>query len=192
MRSDRIVSRRAMGALVAAMQIASAATGLAQANGEVFTARANVIGVGGATAYAPVKIVVSRWATDGERDDLIAAVKAGGTAARDLLAARADAGTIQLGSRRTPIKYAHSHPADAGRLVTLLTSEPILFVGAGFPDAKPTAGYDLGLVLIDLDAAGFGHGELARAARVGLDENDAIVTEDYGAEVVRLGRVARK
>lgn len=190
MRLVRIVNRCATGALVAAMQVAAAAT--VQANGEVFTARASLISADGATAYAAVKIVVSRWATDREREDLIAAVRAGGTAARDLLAARADAGTIQLGSRRTAIKYAYARPADAGRLVTLVTSEPILFVGAGFTNAKPTAGYDLGLVLIDLDAAGFGHGELAPAAKVNLDENDAIVTEEYGAEVVRLGRVVRK
>jgi hypothetical protein len=160
---------------------------------ETMTATATVKSAGGASASAPLTAVIDRFATDAERDALVAAVKSGGTsAARDLLAKRSDAGSIQLGARRVPIKYAYSRTTGSGRLITLITAEPVVFVGAGVPDSKPKAGYDLGLVLLDVNPSGSGQGELAPAAKVRVDAQNAIVTEDYGADLVHLSNVAKK
>ena len=184
------VVRAASVALVAVMCVVTSASAQGQ---ETLTATATLKSAGGASASAPLTAVIARFATDAERDALIAAVKSGGTsAARDLLAKRADAGSIQLGAKRTPIKYAYARSTGSGRLITLVTSEPVGFVGAGLPDAKPKAGYDLGLVLLEVDASGGGKGELAPAAKVRVDAQNAIVTEDYGAEVVHLSNVAKK
>ena len=177
-------------ALVAVMCVVPSAIAQSQ---ETLTATATLKSAGGASASAPLTAVIARFATDAERDALVAAVKSGGTsAARDLLAKRADAGSIQLGARRTPIKYAYARSTGSGRLITLVTSEPLAFIGAGVPEAKPKAGYDLGRVLLEVDASGGGKGELAPAAKVRVDAQNAIVTEDYGAEVVRLSNVAKK
>jgi len=122
------------------------------------------------------------------------AVKSNGTSgAWAALKTRDDAGSIQLGGRQPiPIKYAYSRPSETGRLITLVAVEPLYFIGAGAPDAKSKIGHDLAVVLLDLDASGLGHGELAPAATVRVDAHQAIVTEDYGAEVVRLSKVARR
>jgi hypothetical protein len=172
--------------------LASPATAAAQGAATV-TAVASVKGAGGADASAPFTLVVTRFATDDERDALMAVVRKGGTAAaREILAARADVGTIQLGGRHTAVKYAYRRETGAGRLITAITAEPIAFVGAGLPDAKPKAGWDLGLVLLEVPASGSGRGELAPAAKVRVTDQGAIVTEDYGAAIVELTKVTGK
>ena len=180
-----------IGVMVAAALAISAATGAAQKRGETFTADASVARPDGTVASAKLTAVVDAFATDAERDALVSAVKKGGTAARDLLASRKASGSIQVGAKQTPIKYAYARPAGSGRLITLITAEPIHFVGGDLPDAKPKDGYDLGLVLLDLTSAK-GSGEVAPAAKVKVDAQNAVVTEDYGAEVVRLSNIVRK
>jgi hypothetical protein len=165
----------------------------ARAQSETFTGAASVKAAGGASASAPVTITVDRFATDADQAALVAAAKSGGTAARDWLAKRGDAGTLQVGARKTPIKYAYVRKTGGGRLITVATAEPIVFVGAGLPDAKSPAGFDLGFVLLDLPASGPGQGELSPAAKVSVNPQGAIVTEDFNkAGVVHLSNVVKK
>ena len=62
----------------------------------------------------------------------------------------------------------------------ILNGRCIAFVGAGLPNASPRAGFDLGLVLLDVPSSGAGSGELAPAAKLALNAQGALVTEDYG------------
>ena len=167
---------------------------LALAQAETFTAVASTKSAAGVSANAPLTVVVERFATDAEREALVSAVKTGSTqAARAWLQKRKDVGTLQIGARRVPIKYAHGRSTSAGRLITIATAEPIVFVGAGVPGAKGTAGYELGLVLLDVAASGPGRGEISPAAKVRVDQQGAIVTEDFNAaDVVHLSNVVKK
>jgi hypothetical protein len=159
---------------------------------DTFTAVATAARPDGTRASAQVTATVQTFATDAERDALIAAVKKGGTAARDLLASRSNAGEVTVGSTKIPIKYAYSRSTGSGQLITAVTAAPIHFVGGDLPDAKPKAGYDFGLILLQLDASKPGTGEIAPAAKIRVDDKGAIVTEDYGAEVVRLTNIVRR
>ena len=164
------------------------------AQDEIFRAEASMKSAGGVSASAPVTVTVSHFASDADHSALVGALKKGGTAAvKEWLRNRPDAGTLQLGSRRTPIKFAYSRPAGGGRLITVATAEPIVFTGAGLPGAKTTEGYELGLVLLDLAGTGPGRGELSPAAKVRVNDQGAIVTEDYNAaDVVHLSNVVKK
>ena len=161
------------------------------AGGESFTATASVK-TEAASATAAVKIAIDRFATRAERDAVMGAVKSGGTPAlRDAVAKLKDAGTIEVGQRKTAIKYAYSRPTGSGRIVTVVTAEPILFLGAGLPEAKPTAGHDVAVALLVLEGSGAGHGELAPAATVKTNESGALVIDDYGSAKVWLKDVAK-
>jgi hypothetical protein len=142
-------------------------------------------------ASVPVTIHIDRFITDADRDTVVAAVKAndqpGTTKA---LAALPDLGYITLGEKRTPIKYAYARSTGSGRLITVVTAQPIFFIGGSEKNAKPKQGYDLALALLVLDGNDTGDGELAPAVRVKVD-NGAIVTDDYGSEKVRLVKVAK-
>jgi hypothetical protein len=160
---------------------------------ETITATAQVKTAGGAAASAPVTVTVDRFSTDAERDQVMSALKSGGSsAARDLLAKRASLGSVKVGSSTVPIKYVYARTTSDGRLITAVTSSPIAFVGAGAPGAPPKAGFDLGLVMLELASSGSGHGELVPATKVRVNDQGAIVTEDYSGEVVRLSNVAKK
>jgi hypothetical protein len=169
------------------------AVSLAEAQAESFTAVAMAKGEKIGAGVANMTLTVNRFATDAERDALLAAVKQGGTAAaRTLLRGKPDAGTLQLGSRPAKIKYAYARNSGGGRILTIVTADPIVLLGRGLPDAKPTAGFDLGLVLLDMSASGPGKGEVVPAAKVKVDAQGAIVTEDYSGETVQLTQVVKK
>jgi hypothetical protein len=159
---------------------------------ETISATAHVKTSGGVEASAPVQITVTRFSNDRERDQLLAALRKDGTSGVQALLAKAEqVESVQVGSSQTPIKYIYARTSAGGRLITVLTGTPIAFVGAAKPDAPPKAGFDLGLVMLEVGSGG-GKGEMVPAAKVKLNAQDAIVTEDYSAEVVRLSNVVKK
>jgi hypothetical protein len=175
--------RRLAWLAVGALCVADVA---AQRSPETFTATATVE-KGSARASAPVTVSITRYASEAERNTVKKAVQDGGTTgARKALSAMSDAGFIQLGDRRTPIKFAAERPTAGGRLVTILTATPILFLGAGIPGSKPEARFEVAIALLDLKDGQNGLGELAPAATIALDEGGAFVIEDYGEAVVWL------
>lgn len=184
-------TRAATGAIVV-LGAAIAAIGMAQAKGgETFTATASVKSPK-ANASAPVTIHIDRFVTDAERAKIVAVVKAKDDGATvKALEALPDIGLVTVGDRKTPIKYAYARPVGDGRMVTVVTAKPVAFVGGADPGAKPKAGYHLAIALLVLDAGNKGDGEFAPAARIGVDANGAVVTEDYGSEVVRLTGITK-
>src|SRR5262245_47746469 len=70
---------------------------------ERFTATAAVKSASGGAASAPLTIVVDKFSSDAERETLLKALKEGSTTGRDLLAKRPAVGSLQLGTRSTPI-----------------------------------------------------------------------------------------
>jgi hypothetical protein len=143
---------------------------------------------------APVMVSIARWTTDAARATVVGALKSGGGAAlKKALDGMPETGVLQVGDQKTPLRFARSLGTGGGRLVTLVASQPVLHLGAGVPEAKPKAGYDLAFVTFEVDAGGKGTaGDLAPAAKLKLGANDALVVEDYGAEAVRLSAIAKK
>src|SRR5262245_17618407 len=162
------------------------AVSVAYAQADTFTAAAAITS-GGTTA--PLTVVVQRYTSDRDRKALIEALKKGGTeAARALLVKGRDVGTVQLGDRQTAIKHGEPRKTLPGRKATPVTAEPIAVAGA----APPAAGFNLGLVLLDLDASGPGHGDLVPATKIRVNEEGAFETEDYNGVVLRLANVVAK
>jgi hypothetical protein len=158
---------------------------------ETFTATATVK-AGGGTKTAPVTISIDRFLTDAERETIGAPVRANDQAkTRKTLEAAPALGYIEVGSRRTPIKYAYARSTGAGRLVTVVTAAPVVYLGADVPDAKPKGQYDIALALLVLDGKDTGDGEFSPAVTLRVDDKGAIVTTDYSHEVVRLTGVKK-
>ena len=156
---------------------------------DTFTATAAVKGT---SRSATLTITLQKFANDGDREALIKALKTGGNdAARELLSKKADAGTVRLGTNTTPVKYAYDEHVGANRVITIVTAQPIHFIGGDAPDAKLKAGYNLGVIQIDLSTTP-GKGAAAPAAKVAVGKEDAIIIEDYGAEEVVLSNVVKK
>jgi hypothetical protein len=175
------------GALL--MTVASAQT---TTTAEVFTATATVTTADGKSASAPMTITIDRTMPDGEAAALVAAFKSGGAAAlRKALVGVKPTGTVQIGDGRpTPSRFAIARATGDGRLLTVLTDQPLVFIGATAPGAKPKAGYDFAVIDIQVDGSGNGSGTVAPAAKLKLNDT-AFVVEDYSGEVVRLTGVKK-
>jgi hypothetical protein len=160
---------------------------------ETYTATATLKTAGGATMTAPVTITISRWTSDAERTTAMAALKKGEAALKSALAAMPATGTIQVGGRTTPLHFARSLDTGGGKLVTVVATQPIAFLGAGMPEQKPKAGYEFAFATFEVDAKGKGSaGDLAPAAKLKLGPGDAVVIDDYGLDAVRLTAISLK
>jgi len=166
---------------------------LGQAGPETFTATATAQAAG-KSAAEPVKIVINKYIADADRTAVLDALKAGGTAAAlPVLQKMPDLGTIEVLGRSTPVKYAfaRSMGPGAGRIVTLVTAQPVHYVVAGQSGDKPKEDYPLALAFLILDSEDKGDGEIAPAAKIKLDAQGAIVVDDYGVVKIWLKNVAK-
>ena len=166
----------------------AAAVPTVQAQGaETFTATATVKTATGSTATAPVTIVVERKMSQAEADKFLGAFKSGGAAAlRKALAGVPATGSVKIGdAAATPTRLTLERATDKGRLISIVTDQPIVFLGAGLPGAKAKEGYDFGIVDLEVDGAGTGTGSLAGAAKVTVKQG-VFVVDDYSGELVRL------
>ncbi len=159
---------------------------------ETFTATATVKTAGGATASAPVTIVVDRTMPESEVSTLTSAFSKGGAAAlRKALTGVSPTGSIRVGNGEpTPARVSLERVTDKGRLLTIVTDRPILHLGAGLPGAKARQGYDFAVVDLEVDATGQGTGTLSPAAKLRLADG-SLVVEDYGAEALTLSGVKK-
>jgi hypothetical protein len=139
----------------------------------------------------PFAVTITRYASSAERDALLAAVRDGGTAgARIVVAAMEDAGFIEFDGRRTAIKFAGQRTTASGRLVTVVAAEPIQHGRTAPSPVRTQEGAGLAVAILDL-SEGSALGELAPAAKVGLDKSGALVIEDSGTANATLTRLTR-
>ena len=187
------VTYRTIGTIVFSGVLLMAPASLrGQGAAEVFTATAAVKAASGASASAPVTMTIDRKMAQPEADKLVAAFKAGGVAAlRKALVGVPPTGTVQIGTgTATPTRLTLERATGDGRLLTIITDQPLLFVGAGKPGAKPQVGYDFAVIDITVDAKGNGSGTIAPAAKIRMNQA-AFVVDDYGAELVQLTGVKK-
>ena len=165
----------------------------AHAQTETFTATAAVKTAGGAAAARPVTIVVDRKMPQSEADRFLAAFKAGGTEGlRKALVGVPPTGSVRIANGApTPTRLTLERPTASGRLITIVTDAPMIFLGSSLPGAKPREGYDFAIIDLELDASGAGSGTFTPAAKVTVRQG-VFVVEDYSGEVAKLTGVSRK
>src|SRR5262245_38720758 len=94
-------------------------------------------------------------------------------------------GYVELAGRRTEIKYARMRAGSDTNLV-IGTDQPIFFLGGGAPDPKRKVGYEVGIIDLELDAQGNGHGVMAAAARVKPGPDGGVMIDDYAEAPIKL------
>jgi hypothetical protein len=179
-----------LGLVVAGVLVPSSAANAQEQ--EIFTAFA--INMGGAISSGTVKIVIDRWSTPDERNELIAAFKAGGQ--DELLKALQKlpkVGYISL--PRTlgyDLHYAYQWPAeDGGRTIVIATDRRIA-PGEVWNQTR-TMDYPFELIQMKLNAEGKGKGTLAFSTRIYVSKDGShIELENYGTQPVMLNEITAK
>lgn len=155
---------------------------------ERFTATVGVLTASGG-ATTSLTIVIDKFSSESERASLIKSLKENNTAAHDLLARRPTVGSLQIGTRSTPIKYAYAVSIDGRRQITVVTGSPIVLDNAGGATPATQPGFDVGLVLLDMPPSGPGAGDMVPATKIRVEQDNTIVTEHASPDLVRLSNV---
>jgi len=159
---------------------------------ETFNARAHV-GTDAARGDVYVTIHVDKYSSERDIGDMQKALESGGSSGfLQALRKAPVAGRLDVGKQTFTLRWAREIKTAKGRVITLVSDRPVYFVGAGLPDAKPKAGFDLAVIKLDMDSAGIGEGEMAAAAHVKPGGPAGVQVEDYGSEPVKLLSVTRK
>jgi hypothetical protein len=160
---------------------------------EQFTANAQAAGPSGASAAAAITIDIRRYTPDAERTAVEGALKGGGYPAfLTALRKAPEVGTVGLGTQKWAIRWAREQSTASGRTIVVVTDQPMFFLGGARANAKPRAGYEVGLIRLEVDAAGMGKGEMAAAARVKPGGEAGVQVDDYADQPITLSGVARK
>jgi len=172
--------------------VSIAAATSTQTGAETFSATAAVKAASGAQATAPVTITITHKMSQAEADKFTSAFQAGGIAAlRKALTGVAPTGSVQIGSGKpTPTRLTLERPSDRGRLLTIVTDQPLMFVGGGMPNAKPKEGFDFGIIDFVVPASGNGSGTMSPAAKVTVKQG-VFVVDEYSGELVQLTDVKK-
>ena len=178
-------------ALVVAVLLASGGVPPAQAwkntAPESFRANAQANSASGGAAAA-MTFQIDAYTPDASRQTLLAALASGGSAGFvEALKKEKVVGYLQAGDRKVPIRYARGEAAGKdGRRVVLVTDAPVYFLGGGALDAKPTAGFDVAVVVFEVDSVGLGSGTIAAAARVKPGGATGVQVDDYAVKPIKL------
>jgi hypothetical protein len=145
----------------------------------------------GRTRAGSIDIVIDRWSTDQERDQLRSALREGGSDAllRALQKIKDPAGYIRTaGSIGYPLRFARAIPtSDGGRRIIIATDRPVSFLEAS--NQPRTLDYPFMLIDVRLNAKGEGQGKLLPLAKITADEDHVVEIENYASEPVRLTEV---
>ena len=153
---------------------------------EVFRATAKV-STATAGGDAHLSIEVDRYTPDGDLQTMEKALQSGGSAAFvEALRKAPVAGRLKVQDRTFTIRWARERPVTNGRVISLVVDSPVYFVGGGVPGAKSRTGYDVAVVLLEMDSSGVGRGTIAPAARVKPGGQAGVEVEDYATEPVKL------
>jgi hypothetical protein len=186
-----VVALIGLTVVCATAQDAPGATG-SRTGPEIFKATASIKTASGAAATAPVTITVDRKMPQSQADGLIDVFKKGGAdALRKALDGVSPTGSVRIGgANAVPARLTIERVTSKGRLVTVVTLEPIVFIGAGVPNAKAADAYQFGVIDLEVDANGKGSGTLSPAAKITVHEG-AFVVEDYASDLVELKEVSK-
>jgi hypothetical protein len=136
---------------------------------------------------AHLSVTLDRYTPEHERTKMTDGLKYNGYPG--FLNALRDAprvGTLEVAGDTFAIRWAHEVPSATGRTITLVTDQPVFFVGGGRKNAKSKAGYETSVMQLVLGQDGQGRGTMAAAARVKPGGETGIRIDDYAATPVEL------
>ena len=161
---------------------------------EIFSATAEAKNAKGAVS-GTLEVRLNRYTPEFDRKTVETALKEGGYP-RFLLALRnaPEVGQLVLGGGEPfSIRYAREKVEAGGRTIILVTDKPVYFIGGGRnATTKPRAGYEIGVLQIQLDGTGQGSGTMAAAARVRPDGDGGVLLDNYAEEPIALTKLTRK
>jgi hypothetical protein len=135
----------------------------------------------------PMFIRIDRYTPERELTAMTDALKFGGYPGfLKTLRESSKVGELEAAGQTFGVRWARQIATGSGRNVSIVTDQPVLFVGAGRRGAKPTAGFEVAVVQLSLDASGKGTGTMAAAARVKPGGESGVRLDNYADTPLKL------
>jgi hypothetical protein len=96
------------------------------------------------------------------------------------------------GDQKFTVRWAKQVPDGTGRIISIVTDQPIFFVGGGKVGAKPREGFELAVLQLKMDDAGTGEGTMAAAARVKPGGETGVRIDQYADQPIKLVSIRRE
>ena len=160
---------------------------------EVFTGTAQAKNATGAVS-GTLEVRLRRVTPEFDKKAVETALKEGGYP-RFLTALRnaPEVGQLILGGGAPiPIRYVRERVDAKGRNLIVVTDKPAYFIGGGRAESPSRKGYEVGVIVIQIDPKGAGSGSMAGAARVRPDGDGGVVLDDYAEDLITLVNITRK
>jgi hypothetical protein len=140
-----------------------------------------------------VKVTITLEGAMPEADRLavVEKIRSNPDSAKSVLAGYPKLGVIEADNRRVPIRFAYVSALVDGQNITVISDEPLGFIGGAKKDAKSKKGFDLTYAMITMKNAGGSSGEMGPAAKVKWMESGAPAPERYGNKIVWLEDVTK-
>lgn len=180
-------------ALAAALSVAVPSAQSNMAKAEKFSAFAvDISNMTNSARTSPVDIVINRWSTDAERDQLLSVLQdKGQNALLSAVQKLPPVGYINTpGSLRYDLHFARqTEEAEGGRSVFLMTDR---YVGAWEASHRPrTIDYPFSLFKLQIDKAGNGEGKATLFTKITQTKDGTIELENFANQPVRLNQVKK-
>jgi hypothetical protein len=188
----RVIRLSVMAVLVmTAVSVASAQRPKPYTAPETFTSDLQG-GSGNSAVISKIRIQIDKYTHEQDRKAMLDGLTTGGyTKFLQTLRATPVVGYVQIENQKFNLRFARETPTAKGRDITVVTESPVYFLGGGRADAKPRAGFEIGVVTLSVDDYGLGTGRMAAAAKVRPDGSGGVALEDYADEPMRLPVVTR-
>jgi hypothetical protein len=162
-----------------------------QARPEIFDIVATATPAGASAAAGgvtvPMTAQIDRYTPEHERVTMTDGLKYDGYKGfLNALRVAPRAGTLEVAGQQFPIRWAREVATATGRTISLVTDQPVFFVGGGRRGAKATAGYEVAVVQLIVDTSGTGHGTMAAAARVKPGGETGVRIDNYAEKPLTL------
>jgi hypothetical protein len=155
---------------------------------DIYQGTASFKNKAGKKVTATVTITLDQTMPDEQRTAVGAQVKANPDAAKSILGAQPQLGTIQADDKSVPIRFASGYSLDEGQNLVILSDEPMGFIGGS---KKSKEGFDLTYAMISVKASGEGKGEIRPAARIKWMESGAPAPVGYDNQIVWIENVTK-
>ena len=144
-------------------------------------------------ASAPITIQVDAYTKDADRKVMEEALRAGGYPGFLTALRKAPiVGSVMAGDQKFTVRWAKQVPDGTGRIISIVTDQPIFFVGGGKVGAKPREGFELAVLQLKMDDAGTGEGTMAAAARVKPGGETGVRIDQYADQPIKLVSIRRE
>jgi hypothetical protein len=151
---------------------------------DVYQGTAKFRNAEGKQVATKVTITLEKTMPDVNRRAAVEKIRSNPASAKSVLTSYPQLGTIEAENRSVPIRFVYVTSLVDGQKITVISDEPLGFIGGAKKDAKSKEGFDLTYAMLTLSTEGESKGEMGPATKVKWMESGAPAPERYDNKIV--------